>query len=642
MSETGALAPAAPTKGSDELNREEAEKLGESPEVTEGLLALFQKNIDEYTREDFIDGTEPYDYLLLYKDDLFTLERKRQKLEAVARKNGVKNFSKIFKEYCAARGQEVGNLNVTAFPEQPLALRCGNYLCDGRGVRLEADTVCPHPILPVARLVNIDTGLEKVKVAFRREKGWRTAIFDRKTISTANKITDLSDLGIAVTSESAKGLVRYFAKLEELNGDLIPEIECVSRLGWIGDGEELRFSPYVDSLVFDGEGDFRKAFESIGCRGDFGKWCDLIDENIRHGHMIPRVVFAASLASVLIKPLGGLPFFIHLWGESGNGKTVLASCAASVWANPELGSYIQSVSGTFVGKERYASFFNNLPFFMDEAQIVKDRKGCDSEIYMLTEGVGKMRGSKTGGVSVTPTWKNSIIMTGEEPILTASSGGGASNRVIEVECKAPLFRDPKAVLRGVTSNYGFFGRVFVRKLTEEGFERPKKLYDDFYRELTDEYGITQKQALSAALILTADRLATEWLFADTPGLTPAEIADFLKTKTEVSLNPRAYEYVCEFVAANQNKFMGSSEFGEVWGIMDGDSVYILKNKFNQICDEGGYSAQSLLSWLSDRRLIRRTDKKNYSVLKRIGSSVVRCIHVTINRNPEECLDDIDL
>ncbi|MCM1335650.1 MAG: DUF927 domain-containing protein [Bacteroides sp.] len=624
------------------MNREEAEKFGESPEVTEGLLALFQKNIDEYTREDFIDGTEPYDYLLLYKDDLFTLERKRQKLEAVARKNGVKNFSKIFKEYCAARGQEVGNLNVTAFPEQPLALRCGNYLCDGRGVHLEAETVCSHPILPVARLVNIDTGLEKIKVAFRREKGWRTAIFDRKTISTANKITDLSDLGIAVTSESAKGLVKYFSKLEELNGDLIPEIECVSRLGWIGDGDELRFSPYVDSLVFDGEGDFRKAFESIGCRGDFGKWCDLIDENVRHGHIISRVVFAASLASVLIKPLGGLPFFIHLWGESGNGKTVLASCAASVWANPELGSYIQSVSGTFVGKERYASFFNNLPFFMDEAQIVKDRKGCDSEIYMLTEGVGKMRGSKTGGVSVTPTWKNSIIMTGEEPILTANSGGGASNRVIEVECKSPLFRDPKAVLRGVMSNYGFFGKVFILKLTKEGFDHPKKLYDDFYRELTDEYGITQKQALSAALVLTADQLATEWLFADTPSLTPAEIADFLKTKTEVSLNPRAYEYVCEFVASNQNKFMGSSEYSEVWGIMDGDSVYILKNKFNQICDEGGYSAQSLLSWLSDRRLIRRTDKKNYSVLKRIGSSVVRCIHMTINDSPEESFDEIEL
>ena len=76
--------------------------------------------------------------------------------------------------------------------------------------------------------------------------------------------------------------------------------------------------------------------------------------------------------------------------------------------------------------------------------------------------------------------------------------------------------------------------------------------------------------------------------------------------------------------------------------MDGDSVYILKNKFNQICDEGGYNAQSLLSWLGDRKLIRRTDGKNYSVLKRVGTAVVRCVHLTINSETDEDFSDIDL
>lgn len=623
------------------MTREEAEKLADTPEVVDGLLKLFEKDIDAYTREDFIDGTEPYDYLMLYKDDPFTLERKRQKIEAVAKKCNVKNFSKIFNDYCRNHNVEITSLNVTNFPDQPLTLRCGEYLCDAGGVHMNAELVCPHPIMPVARLVNIDTGIEKIKIAFWRGKFWRTAIFDRKTISTANKITDLSEIGVSVTSESAKNLVKYFAKLDAINGDLIPEIECVSRLGWIGDGEDLRFSPYVDSLVFDGEGDFRKAFDSIGCRGNFDKWCDLIDENIRRGHIISRVVFASSLSSVLIKPLGGLPFFIHLWGETGSGKSVLASVCASIWANPEMGKYIQSVKGTIVGKERYASFFNNLPFIMDELQIEKDRKSFDNEIYMLTEGVGKMRGNKTGGIDVTPTWRNCIITTGEEPILTASSGGGASNRVIEAECKGNLFKNPKEVLHVISENYGFFGKVFVAYLSKEGFDRPKRLYDDFYRDLTDHYGITQKQALSAAMILTADWLASDLLFADTP-LSAEEISDFLKTKTDVSLNPRAYEYVCEYVAANQSKFTGVSEYGEVWGVMDGDSVYILKNKFNQICDEGGFSAQSLLSWLSDRKLIRRTDKKNFSVTKRIGASVVRCIHMTINGEPEESFEDIEI
>ena len=76
---------------------------------------------------------------------------------------------------------------------------------------------------------------------------------------------------------------------------------------------------------------------------------------------------------------------------------------------------------------------------MDELQIINERKDFEKEIYMLTEGVGRSRGNKTGGLDHTPTWRNCIMTTGEKPILTSSSGGGAVNRVIEVECKEKFF-----------------------------------------------------------------------------------------------------------------------------------------------------------------------------------------------------------
>ena len=184
----------------------------------------------------------------------------------------------------------------------------------------------------------------------------------------------------------------------------------------------------------------------------------------------------------------------------------------------------------------------------------------------------------------------------------------------------------------------------MAKLISTGFGHAEELFNEYYEQLIGEFDIMQKQAQSAALILTADKLATEMLFADTPSLSPKDISDFLKTKASVSANPRAYEYVCEFVAANQNRFMGNAEFGEVWGVMDEskDSVYIMKNKFNQICDEGGYNAQSLLSWLSDRGLIRRTDKKHYDVVKRIGNASIRCVHMTLSNVENEDYSDIDL
>ncbi len=625
-----------------EMERERGEPM--TGDTVEKLVELFSKDINDYTKEDFTDGTEPYEYLYLYIDQPFVMEQKRLKIDAVARKCGIRNFTKLFKDYCKKKGTNLSDLNVTDFPMQTLTLRCGNYMCDSSGVRLDMETVCPHPIMPVQRLVNIDTGIEKIKIAYYRKKGWRTAIFDRKTISSANKITELSDIEVSVTSESAKSLVKYFAKLEELNMDTIEETECTIRMGWIKGEEKPMFSPYLDSVVFDGETNYKHYFENVRCKGDLKKWTDFIDENIRRGSIISRIVFASSLSSVLIKPLGCLPFLIHLWGETESGKSVLAMCAASIWANPEIGEFIQTFNATLVGMEKTAAFFNNLPLFLDELQIVSERKDFEKEIYMLTEGTGRTRGNKTGGVDTTPTWRNCIITTGEKPILTARSGGGAVNRVIEVECKEKFFKAPRAAANLVKANYGFFGKGFVSKLIDSGFAHSEELFCGYYNQLINDYDIMQKQAQSAALILTADKLAEELLFSDTPSLTPKEISDFLKTKASVSANPRAYEYVCEFVAANQNRFSGNAEFSEVWGVMDDSKhgVYIMKNKFNQICDEGGYNAQSLLSWLSDHGWIRRTDKKHYDVVKRIGNASVRCVHMTLSNAENEDYSDIDL
>ena len=52
---------------------------------------------------------------------------------------------------------------------------------------------------------------------------------------------------------------------------------------------------------------------------------------------------------------------------------------------------------------------------------------------MLTEGIGKGRGAKTGGLQRIQTWKNCIMTTGEQPITTGASGGGAVNRISEID-----------------------------------------------------------------------------------------------------------------------------------------------------------------------------------------------------------------
>lgn len=109
--------------------------------------------------------------------------------------------------------------------------------------------------------------------------------------------------------------------------------------------------------------------------------------------------------------------------------------AASIWGNPALGSYVQTFNATQVGQERTAAFLNHLPMCIDELQLTKDGRGKTSfDVYQLAQGVGRSRGKKSGGVEQLPTWSCCFLTTGESPLTSVSSGAGAVNRVIDIEC----------------------------------------------------------------------------------------------------------------------------------------------------------------------------------------------------------------
>ena len=68
---------------------------------------------------------------------------------------------------------------------------------------------------------------------------------------------------------------------------------------------------------------------------------------------------------------------------------------------------------------------------------------------------------------------------------------------------------------------------------------------------------------------------------------------------------------------------------DLWGTLDNcGGVYIIKSVFMRLCDEGGFNAVPLLSWLNDRGLIERSGGKN-TIAKRIGGVVTRCVHLTL-------------
>ena len=131
----------------------------------------------------------------------------------------VRAFNSIFKQKNQEYIQELKSRggNIVKFTDCPIQnIKCGQWNADDTGVyRMDYTPTmqpikikaCPHPIIPVEIINNIDTNTEKVKIAFYKRKKWQYAIVERKTIASNTAIIQLANRGIEVNSENAKNLV---------------------------------------------------------------------------------------------------------------------------------------------------------------------------------------------------------------------------------------------------------------------------------------------------------------------------------------------------------------------------------------------------------------------------------------------------
>ncbi len=567
---------------------------------------------------------------------------------------GFKAFRGMYRKYVESIKAQADTLYIddaTHFTGQPLELRTGGtWEAEDDGVRkrgggYQDELACPHPVLPVERLVNIDTGEEKLRLAYRKGTTWRYVIAEKAVLASISKVTDLSRVGVAVTSQNARSFIQYISDLENLNYDIIPERKSIGRFGHIhGEG----FSPFVEGLIFDGDANFRAMFQTVRQCGSEAVWLNGIKE-VRCMSVTARIMLAASFASVLLEPLNCLPFFVHLWGvDSGTGKTVALMAAASVWGDPAIGAYIKTFDGTVVGQEKTAAFLNSLPLCLDELQLSKDAKGRSSfDVYKLAQGVGRTRGTRNGGVELTPTWHNCILTTGESPLTGSAAGAGAVNRVIDVECRAgsPVIRDGMRISSLLKRNYGFAGRRFVERLYQPGVtDSLQGRYQALFKELSDR-DTTEKQAMAAAALILADQLACEWIFPGERPLTVPEMGEFLASKAAVSAGDRGYKYLCDWVTQNSGKLCGRSDNGqEVYGAIEyvelitGDQVaaraYVVRSVFERVLTDAGFSPVSVLSYLKQNALIDCRGRA-YTKGKRINGVLTECVCIRLPTEMEE-------
>lgn len=518
----------------------------------------------------------------------------------------------------------------------------------------EPKLVCRTPIILTRRLKSLDSGDEKIEVAFLRDGEWIECSFPRSTVFTSRGITALADLGCTVTSENAKQVVRFLSALEADNIDIITRTDSTSTYGWQPGN---RFIPGVGSDIFIDIDPSQKGMASAYCQiGSMEGWLATMRPH-REKYKF-RFILAAAFAAPLLRIIRQRIFFVYNWGGSRSGKTAALKAALSVWGDSDR--LMMNFNATQVGLERTASFFSDLPMGIDERQLAgNNQQGIEKTIYMIASGIGKLRGAKTGGIQTVHTWRTIALATGEEPLSTSTSQTGVNTRVLEIYC-GPFENETEAaqMYQDVAADFGHAGPEFIKYLIRIEEDSIREWYvrmQDFVKSVGS--GKAGSHVASVAVIALADAMVDEWLFhgrgvpagdkkqglsisPDSWGRACEMARKIMEEQMSAAagdVNENAVQFVTDWVLSNQAYF-GSDTVGTCFGTMseDGKVAYIYPSILNNALKREGYNERKTKKYMADKGFITAIQRKDnsgetYSVPKRFQGRLQRFVEFFLEK-----------
>lgn len=530
-------------------------------------------------------------------------------------------------------------------------------------------TVCRTPIILTQRLKSMETGEEKIEIAFKRDGQWSRAIYPRSTVFTSRNITALADLGCTITSENAKQVVSFLAALEAENIDIIQKADSTSTFGWQTKG---RFLPgHGDDIVLDIEPSLRGWAAAYHAAGTFEGWVDTMQPHRSRDKF--RFILAASFAAPLLRILQQRIFFVYNWGGSKGGKTAALKAALSAWGDPER--LMVNFNATQVALERMAGFYNDLPLGIDERQLAgQKQENLEKIVYMIASGTGRARGSKGGGLQALNTWRTVALATGEEPLSTDTTQTGVSTRVLEIY-GGPFDDEKSASLmhQQAPTNCGWAGPEFISRL----LATDERTITDQYEKMVEEIyaaanGTSGAHIAGISAVALADAIIDTWIFREGKAEQNGQNCDqeaencyqngekrkkALEIRKESweravqmakaiiqeqltagvsDVNENATQFIVDWILSNRAQF-GDKAIGTCLGFISStqDKAYIFPSLLNQALTKAGYSPRKTMKYLADKNIIASQPKKNggreYSISKWFDNRSSRFVEFDLGR-----------
>lgn len=374
-----------------------------------------------------------------------------------------------------------------------------------------------------------------------------------------------------------------------------------------------------------------------------------------------RLLFGVScaFASALLTPLGEQGGGFHLEGGSSTGKSTALLVAGSVWGGGGQEGFVRSWNTTRNAVEPLAVLHNDMLLPLDEFGLL-DARDAGEVAYILAEGRGKQRASKTGSAMRSLNWRVLVLSTGEIGLEAHVEAGGKKVRAgqairfmdlaADAQAGMGLFEDihlaatpaefAEQLKRDSLQFYGTAIREFIRRLIGDSgdwrIEVGKSIEDFLANQVpSNACGEVRRAARRFAIVAAAGELATDlgitgWTKRDaTRGVGQcftSWLAD--RSTTESSDDDRAVRQVVSIIEAHDH-----SRFKE-----ENDYVRVIYNclgykKFNEpngpyeyqflpevfrteVCR--GFDYKAVIRALRKRGMMAKQAGKHLTVRRRIG------------------------
>ncbi|MBX7103013.1 MAG: DUF927 domain-containing protein [Gemmataceae bacterium] len=461
------------------------------------------------------------------------------------------------------------------WPDSPvsveLILPIGWRIVDGRIVAGRGDGETLSPVLIGAVSRNAQTNELRVELVWSQGASWARRWVSRRTIADAREIVALSSIGFPVTSVNARDMVRWLAAFEIANDKIFQRMTVVSTLGWnesrtsFALGNAIIGNDEAQPLEFQAaaEGEARLA-GTLGKAGTMNGWESAIAPALQSP--VCRFAMAAALAAPLLAIVGTPSFSVCLIGPSSRGKTLALRVAASIYGNPDDGQYLRSANATDAALNNLATFFADLPLFLDDTTSARDPEPIARLVHAVTQAAGRQKANLDGLAANLPV-RTILFITGEADHLRNPGAGGTRARQLELT-SAPFPQTTnsgvmaKSLQAALVDHHGHVGPVWVQWLIDNSHR-----HDEFrtrYSQIRQNFvvsagrdNIAGRRADNLAVIRLAAELAHEalefeWLASDP---TAPLLEELNRATHDADVGQVAIERFISWFGAHQDSFV---------------------------------------------------------------------------------------